>query len=415
MGAYAGTSLTSPLEKMRKMTKYPLMLILASAICFSCEKPISEGQADGFIKFYGSYLMDRAGDVEVLGNGGYAICGTETSAGMGKRMVLILTDAYGNVRSGFPKYYVEEGLETGGNALIALEDGSGGFLLSGFVERPVEGTGQVQKDIFVVRTSATGEVSWQQSFGSFKDEEVLHAVEGIDSGFLLAGYKMSNGNSDLMMMAVTEEGDSVRLGLNYNNPYARNTAANFLLNAGDKYLCVCTYDKINGEGTGIQVLTFDDELSPYAKNLSRDFDEYGMCMVDEGAGNFLVLGNREGSGGSQLVLYGLETDGMFIRNSTVHATISESGADLIGERIIDTGRGLVIAGTRKVGNSGEILMQFVSSSYQEEEAIGFGASGAQTGKDIERTRDGGFVILGTNDFGGSSIMSLMKTSASGKL
>ena len=400
---------------MRKMTKYPLMLILLSALCFSCEKDISEEQADGFIKFYGSYLMDRAGDVEVLGNGGYAICGTETSAGVGKRMVLILTDAFGNVRSGFPKYYVEEGMETGGNALIALQDGSGGFLLSGYVQRPAEGSQQEQKDIFVVRTSATGEVIWQQSYGSFADEEVLHAVEGISSGFLLAGNKMVNGNSDLMIMALGEEGDSIRLGLNYNNPYATNSNANFLLNAGDKYLCVCTFDKKGGVGTGVQVLTFDDELSPYARNLSGDLNEYGMCIVDEGAGNFLVLGNREGSGGSQMVLYGIETDGMFIRNSTVHATISESGTDLIGERIIDTGRGLVIAGTRRDGSNEEILMQFVSSSYQEEEAIGFGASGAQTGKDIERTGDGGFVILGTNDHGGSSIISLMKTNANGEL
>jgi hypothetical protein len=399
---------------MRKMTKYPVMLILFSALCFSCEKGISEEQADGFIKFYGSYLMDRAGDVEVLGNGGYAICGTETSAGTGKRMVLILTDAFGNVRSGFPKYYVEEGLETGGNALIALQDGSG-FLLSGFVERPVEGSQQVQKDIFVVRTSLTGEVSWQQSFGSVQDEEVLHAVEGISSGFLLAGNKMNNGNTDLMMMRVSEEGDSIRLSLNYNNPYARNSNANFLLNAGDKYLCACTFDKKDGAGTGIQILSFDDELSPYARNLSGEFNEYGMCIVDEGAGNYLVLGNRAGSGGSEMILYGIETDGMFIRNSTEHVSISESGTDLIGERIIDTGRGLVIAGTRRDGSNEEILMQFVSSSYQEEEGIGFGAAGAQTAEDIERTSDGGFVILGTNDHGGSSIISLMKTNANGEL
>ena len=392
------------------------MLILISALLFSCEKEISEQQADRFIKFYGSYLMDRAGDVEVLSDGGYAICGTETSATLGRRMVLILTDAFGNVKSGFPKYFAEEGMETGGNTLIALQDGSGGFLLSGFVERPVEGSQQLQKDIFIVRASARGEVIWQRSFGSFEDEEVLHAVEGIDSGFLLAGYRMNNGNSDLMMMGVTEEGDSVRLGLNYNNPYARNSRANFLVNAGDKYLCVCTFDKVNGEGTSIQLLTFDDELSPYAKILSKEFNEYGMALVNEGAGNFLVLGNREGSQGSELILYGIETEGMFIRNITMYASISEAGTDLMGERIIENGsRGLVITGTIRNGSNEEILLQFVSSSYQEAERVSFGASGSQTGKDIERTGDGGFVILGTNEHGGSSIISLMKTNANGEL
>jgi hypothetical protein len=49
------------------------------------------------------------------------------------------------------------------------------------------------------------------------------------------------------------------------------------------------------------------------------------------------------------------------------------------------------------------------------EGVSFGASGDQTGKDIKLTNDGGFVILGTNQFGGSSIISLMKTSATGDI
>jgi len=402
---------------MQKMMKYGFILILFSGFFLSCEQEISSDQADSFIKFYGSYLMDQAGEVEVLGNGGYAICGTETSESLGKRMVLIVTDAFGNVQSGFPKYYDEEGLETGGSSLIALQNGSGGFILSGFVERPVAGSEQMQKDIFVVRTSSTGTVTWQRSYGSLEDEQVLHSIEMLNSGYLLAGSQVNDGKSDLMVMGVTEEGDSIRLGLNYNNPYAENSTATYLLNAGDMYLCVCTFDKVNGEGTGIQVLTFDDELSPLAKNLSGEFNEYGMCILEEGDGHFLILGNREnGSGESELLLYGIETKGLLITNSTLNATKAEQNTDLIGERIIETASGdLAIAGTRRVGNNSEVLLQFASASYQMEEQVSFGASGAQTGKDIELADDGGYVVLGTNAYGGSSIIALMKTSASGDI
>lgn len=402
---------------MRKMMKYGFILFLFSGILLSCEQEMSDDQADSFIKFYGNYLMDQAGDVEVLSDGGYAICGTETSESLGKRMVLIVTDEFGNVISGFPQYYAEEGLETGGSSLIALQDGSGGYILSGFVERPVAGSEQVQKDIFVVRTSSRGDTTWQRSYGSLEDEQVLHSIEMISSGYMLAGYQVKDGNSDLMVMGVTEEGDSLRLSLNYNNPYAENSSATYLLNAGDKYLCVCTYDKINGEGTGIQVLTFDDDLSPLAKNLPGDFNEYGMCILDEGDENFLVLGNREsGSGDMQLLLYGIETDGLLITNTSLNATISGQDADLIGKRIIETASGdLAITGTRSVGSNSEILLQFVSASYQAGELVSFGATGAQSGQDIELARDGGFVMLGTNSYGESSIISLMKTSASGEI
>jgi len=392
-------------------------MFLFAGVLLSCEKEMSSVQADSFIKFYGNYLMDQAGEVEVLGNGGYAICGTETSESLGKRMVLIVTDEYGNLVSGFPRYYVEEGLETGGSSLIALQDGSGGYILSGFVERPVTGSDQMQKDIFVVRTTARGDTSWQRTYGSLEDEQVLHSIEMISSGYMLAGYQVKDGKSDLMVMGLTEEGDSLRLGLNYNNPYAENSSASYLLNAGNMYLCACTYDKVNGEGTGIQVLTFDDALSPLAKNLSGEFDEYGMCILDEGGGNFLVLGNREsGSGEMQPVLYGIETNGLLITNTSLNATISEQNVDLIGERIIETASGdLAITGTRGVAGNSEIFLQFVSDSYQVEELVSYGASGAQIGKDIELAGDGGFILLGTNSLGGSSIISLMKTSASGEI
>ena len=295
---------------MKTMMKYGYILILFSAFFLACEKDISNEQADGFVKFYGSYLMDEAGDVELLADGGYAICGTETNGSLGKRMVLIITDEFGNIKSGFPRYYDDQGMETGGSSMIALQNG-GGFVLSGFVEKQVPGSQEVQKDIFLVRTSSTGDTIWQRSYGSHEDEQVLHSVEGISSGFLVAGYQLKDGNSDIMVMGITEEGDSVRLGLNYNNPYAENSTATYLLNAGDMYLCACTYDKLNGEGTGIQVLTFDDELSPLAKNLSGEFNEYGMCIIDDGGGSFLVLGNRvSASGGSEILLYGIETAGL---------------------------------------------------------------------------------------------------------
>jgi len=396
--------------------KYGYILILLSAFFLSCEKDMSSEQAEGFIKFYGSYLLDEAGEVEVLAGGGYAICGTETTASQGKRMVLIITDEFGNVQSGFPRYYDDQGMETGGSSMIALQDG-GGFVLSGFVEKPVPGSQQVQKDIFLVRTSSSGDTIWQRSYGSHEDEQVLHSVEGLRSGYMLAGYQLKDGKSDIMVMGVSDEGDSIRLSLNYNNPYAENSTASYLLNAGDMYLCACTYDKLNGEGTGIQVLTFDDELSPLAKNLSGEYNEYGMCVLEQGGGRFLVLGNRENtSGRSEILLYEIETDGLLITSASLNATISDGNADLRGERMVQTASGgLAITGTRRAGNSGEILLQFVSSSYQNEEPVSFGASGDQAGKDIELARDGGFVVLGTNDSGGNSIISLLKTNASGDL
>jgi hypothetical protein len=402
---------------MQKMIKYSFIVILLSGFFLSCERDISPEQADSFIKFYGNSMLGQAGDVELLASGGYAICGTEADESAGKRMVLIVTDKYGNVQRGFPKYYTIEGLETGGNSLIAIQNGAGGFFLSGYVEKPVAGTQTFQKDIFLVRTSLNGEEIWKRSFGSVEDEQILHSVERISSGFLLAGYRMKSGKSDILVMCVTEEGDSIKLGLNYNNPNALNSTASYLLNSGEMYLCACTFDKVNNEGTGIQILTFDDELSPLAKNLSGEFNEYGMSIVESSNQQFLILGNRQNtSAKSELVLYGIETEGLLIKNSSMLATISGGNADLIGKKVIASAKGdLAIVGTRRVGGSSEVLLQFISSSFQIENQVTYGASGIQTGSDIESTRDGGYIILGTNNYGESSIISLMKTSGTGDI
>jgi len=402
---------------MYKMMKYSLIILLFG-LFLSCEREISPEQADGFIKFYGNYMLDQAGDVEVLSSGGYAICGTETDESAGKRMVLIVTDKFGNVQNGFPRHYSMEGFQTGGSSLIALQGGSGGFFLSGFIEKPTAGPeSMVQKDIFLVRTSANGEEIWQRSYGSTEDEEVSHSIERINTGYLLAGSHTRNGKSDIFIMGVTEEGDSAKLGLNYNNPNAENSVASFLLKSGNMYLCACTYDRPNNEGTGIQILTFDDELSPLARNLSDEFEESGMCILERSDQQFLILGNRiNGSGGSEIVLYGAETNGLLIINSSLLATISEGNTDLIGKKMIKTVKGgFAIVGTRATGENSEVLLQFVSSTIQVGDQVSFGASGAQTGSDIELTSDGGYIVLGTNRYGESSIISLMKTSATGDI
>jgi hypothetical protein len=409
---------------MNEMMKQSIIIITGLVVLlFSCEREISPEQADKFIKFYGNYLMDEAKDIEVLDDGGYAICGIDSLPDLGKRMVLVVTDEYGNVKEGFPKYYTEEGLESGANSIVPVRGGQGGYLLCGFVERPVLGTFEAndtktQKDIFIVKASNSGQENWQKSYGSSVDDEViLHAVERISSGYMLAGYKVKDNKSDIMIMGIYEEGDSIPLGLNYNNPYAENGKATFLLQTEDRYLCVCTYDKIGEDGTDILVLNFDWEMSALGENLTDDSDESGMCIAEEDLDHYLVLGNRINvSGKTEMVIHLVETEGLLIRSSTLVTTIAESNMDLIANRIVKTADGrYAIVGTRQSNGTREIFLQFLASDYAVEGRIIFGGTGSQTGADIDLADDGGLVLLGTNSDGQGSMISLIKTSDTGDL
>jgi len=387
-----------------------IIAIFTGLFMASCDNEISVAQSDSFIKMFGSGGLDMARGIIALDNGGYAICGTDSSS-QGMKMVLIVTDEYGNPEAGFPKYYPEGNQSAGANAIVAKNGGQGGFLLSGFIENA-----RGDRDIFLVKTSPNGSVNWSESYGSVEDEEALHVAEGISYEFILAGYQEKNGEKDIMIMAVDQEGDSIPLSLFYNKPdNSKDAAANFILNTGDNYLCVCTYNKFIGEGTDILVLNFDDDLSPNDEILDGQAEEFSKCIVQEDADNYIVLGNRENSqtGKSEILLHLVETEGLLVKESSLLATISEADTDLIAERLVKTEAGkYAIVGTRRVAGDEDIFIQFLEN-YQIGERITLGGEGDQRGADIALSVNGGLVIAGDNAYAGSSMISLIKTDESG--
>jgi hypothetical protein len=386
---------------------------LAGLILFSCDAEISPVQSESFIKLMGSYGLDRARGIAVLSSGGYAICGTsyESDSLSQSKMVLMVTDKFGNMEAGFPKYYTEGTLSAGANAIVAKNGGNNGFLLCGYIE---DESGD--RDIYLVKTSPGGNISWTKSYGSPEDESVLHATEGITYEFMLAGYQEKQGEKDIMIMGLDQDGDSIRLSLNYSKPVnSKDASANYILNTGENYLCVCTFNKVIGEGTDILVLNFDDELSPNDEILSGQFDEYGKCIVEDDLDSYIVLGNRNNAqtGNSEILLHLIETDGLLVKESSLLATISERDSDLYAERLVKTEAGrYAIVGTRTVGNDEDIFIQFLQD-YQVGERIVLGSTGDQSGADIGIPENGGLIILGDNYYEGNSMISLIKTDDSG--
>ena len=385
----------------------------------SCDKEITDVQSESFIKFFGTAGIDRAKGLAVLSDGGYAICGTDSTA-RGTKMVLIVTDEFGNPRSGFPKYYPEGNQSAGANTIVAKNGGKNGYMLSGYIE---DATGD--KDIYLVYTKPDGSVNWEQSYGSVEDEAVLHAAEALDdasiglgkAAFVLAGYQEKGGVKDIMIMGVEESGDSIPLGLLYTKPpEARDASANFLLSLGTHYMCVCTYNKHFESDTDIMLLTFDEELSPIVDPLPGQFDEIGNCIVQGSIDSCLVLGNSNNTlnGKNEVLLHLILTDGTSVKESAPVATITDPDADLYAERIVKTSPGsFAIIGTRVSGEDENIFIQFMEDYDLEGNMVIFGSAGNQSGADIAVPREGGLIIAGDNEYQGNSMISLIKTDGSG--
>ena len=417
MQEWLGTFKAQQFMKMRFNILWVSLLALAT---LSCERDPSPEQADRFIKFYGEYLMDEARDMAALDDGGFAICGVDSLPDLGKRMVLVITDEYGNLRSGFPKYYTEGDLNSAANSIVPIRGGQGGFLLAGYIEQPVEGAFSTQKDIFLVKVSSTGAISNQESFGTKDDEVILSAAPGIVSGYVLAGYKVRDGRTDILVVGVDQELNQWDLPFNLT-PLFSKRRANFILNAGDRYLCACVAE-LPGDFSGntqTTLLSFDDNLNPIPEYLSSgSSNEGGISVVGDGPNEYLVLATRIISGRSDIVVYKIETDEATpkIISSDLLTTISESGVDLRAKGIVKTADGrYAIVGTREAGGDQKIFLQFLGSDYDPEDLIIYGAAGDQSAADIVLAEDDGIVLLGTNSVEESSMISLIKTNGSGGL
>ncbi len=403
------------------MKKIALLSLSFLLFLFSCEKDMSEQQAQSFIKYFGDYLSDVAQDVVALDDGGYALCGTATIPDTGSRMFLIITDEFGNPEPGFPTYYTVDDLPAGGTTLVSKKGGQGGFLLCGYVEKPKVGSSSTQKDILIVKTSSTGDKHWTRVYGSEEDDVVLHGTHGLSSGYMLTGYKEINSEKDIMVMGLEEDGDSIELEFNFNKPFGSEDAiANYIVTTEDTYLAVCTYDKYGGEGTDILVLNFDDELSPNDEVIQGNYNEYGKCIVHDTLNKYIVLGNRvkDNTGNSEMLVYSIEKSGMTLEAPRLQTSISEINADLASEKLIRTEAGkYVIVGTRTSNNQSDIFVQFLSENYLQKDRIFFGELGDQTGQGIDNTLDGGLIICGSNGDanGNNNMITLIKTDELGKL
>lgn len=397
---------------------YRLIPILLALVAFvSCESEITEVQSESFMKFFGSAGTDRARGVAALSNGGYAICGTDSTS-QGTKMILVVTDAYGNTEPGFPKYYPQGNQNAGANTIVTKNGGQNGFIIGGYIENAGG-----DRDLYLVYTKPDGSMNWERTYGSAANEEVLHAAEGLDkfvgmdkASIVLAGYQENQGVKDIMIMGVTEQGDSMRLGLLYTKPpEARDASANFILNTGTEYLCVCTYNKHFEADTDIMLMTFDEEFSPIVEPIPGQFDEMGKCIVQGSQDSCIVLGNSNNTltRKRELLLHLVLSNGPSVKESTPIATISDPDADLYAERIVKVSAGrFAIVGTRVSGGDRNIFVQFLED-YRVGDRIIFGSAGNQSGADIAISGKGGLIIAGDNEYEGNSMITLIKTDDSG--
>lgn len=368
---------------------------------------LSDAQKESFIKFYGSYQFDVGHDVLVLpDDAGYALTGTATKIDSVQRMVLIITDIFGNY-SGEAHFFGGD-IASAGNALAVTNDG---FILAGSVSDTLA-NGNVQKDAFIVKTDREGEEVWSRAYGSSLNEELYDILPVAGGGYLAAGYKYQGGQKDLWVFLTDPNGNLLYqlTGENQNN----DDEAVSLLEVPGGFLCACTYDDGLLNGLDMVVLLLNSScITIDTKAFGTAADDVARCLV-KADDSYYLLGYTENTT-AETQIYSFDLDNGSISEGVKFATISVPGIDHTGEKMVLTaGGGLAVTGTITNAENKDIFLQLYPKG-SDAARFYFGETGNQTGNGIAATPDGGVIITGGNNYEGNSMITLIKTKESGQL
>lgn len=177
---------------------------------------------------FGGEGSDFGGSVKPTNDGGFVIVGETHSVGSGGDVWLIKTDENGNAQweTTFGGVYLD-----GGYPGVCVTDG--GYVICGWTES----YGKGGADVWVIRTDASGQVIWDETYGGAGDDRGLGIQEVSEGQFIVAGYSWvcEDTGYDLLVIQIDEEGtsspaveptiqpDSYRLLPPFPNPFNART------------------------------------------------------------------------------------------------------------------------------------------------------------------------------------------------
>ncbi|MDD4050748.1 MAG: hypothetical protein PHR28_02460 [candidate division Zixibacteria bacterium] len=152
-------------------------------------------------KTFGGSADERGSAVAPTRDGGYIIAGRTFSFGAGiLDMYLVKTDAAGNLT--WQKTF---GGPSSDEACAVAQTSDGGYAVAGFTDS----FGAGNFDAHLVKTDASGNKLWQKTYGGAQDDGANCLTLGIDGGFILAGWTNSygHGGDDLYLVRTDSLGN----------------------------------------------------------------------------------------------------------------------------------------------------------------------------------------------------------------
>ncbi|MFL5728868.1 MAG: hypothetical protein ACJ75J_05200 [Cytophagaceae bacterium] len=401
------------------MKKLYFFSLLAVVLCLSLsckkEKPVL---SKGFIKYFGGVDVEDASDVWQTSDGGYVIIGTTNSIGAGgSDMYVVKADANGNEE--WHKTFGDVLDDQGGGVVQTLD---GGYAFLGTFMHKASGADSNKTDVFLIRANSAGDTIWTKKYGySGTNEQGVSIRQTWDGGFIIASNTDATNDGDMIVIKITAAGLLEQpLTIYPSSPTPGLDAAVNILQRNDGGYVLSSYSASLNSPRLAFINNFPISSSSNAPSKS-DFFEPSMELSGEvtitNDGGYILTGKTSGDD-----LFVIKFNDVVTNPKIWFKTYGGPAYDM-GNSIQATNDGgyIVLGSTSSFGaGSRDLYLLKINGAGDQEWYKTFGGIGLDQGKIVRRTADGGYIILGTLEFGidpsaKDNIIALIKVDENGDI
>ncbi len=357
-------------------------------------------------KTYGGTGGDWGNCVEQTVDGGYIITGYTGSFGAGLYDVwLIKTDASGNAE--WNQTYGGTSHEDGTHVEQTTDNG---YIITGHTTSYGAGNG----DFWLIKTDISGNMEWNQTYGGIGNDESTCVEQTTDGGYIITGYSSSYGGTGVLLIKTDASG-----GKAWSKIYGGGGTEEgyWVIEAvSGGYLITGKTDFYVAKSTDVWLIKTDENGNVlWNQTYGGTGIDYGLCAKQTTDGGYIIAGytNSYGAEGYNVWLIKTDINGNVLWNKTFGGTERDWGYCV--EQTTDGG--YIITGFTTSFGNGERAVWLIKTDANGNMVWNktFGGTERDEGRYVEQTTDGGYIITGVKNYYSTRDVWLIKTDANGNV
>ena len=279
---------------------------------------------------FGGSGWDYAYSVQQTTDGGYIMAGTTDSYGAGGEDVyLVKANALGNKE--WEQTFGGSGWD---NAYSVRQATDGGYIIAG----TTDSYGANWENVYLIKTDASGNMVWEQTFGGSSDEYAYSVEQTTDGGYIMAGETSSydDGSYQFYLIKTDASGNMVWEQTFGGSGYEAAYSVEQTTDSG--YIIAGATDSYDAGWRDVYLVKTDAlGNKEWEKNIGGSSHDFAYSVQQTTDGGYIMAGYTDsyGAGGGDVYLVKVSS----LTNTPVGSdvTVSLESADVTFQDVLESG------------------------------------------------------------------------------